>query len=236
MITGIVFFKKIRRGGNKLVILAEDLIQPVLRRNQCCSVWTIRVSSLPPREKVFFARFLPEARTAVVLGHHITTNDEWKWYVDDDGSEHCSADDHAAEVCGQIKDALGVQGYQAWIVTYPGESGLPFRAVAEAAGAGRIGTNAFLLHPLWGPWVQLRVLATDAPSCYKPICRDPVCTRCGECISACPAGAIKEDSFDGLQCRRYRAERGEYVPSGPERELRYCLICADVCPIGKKPE
>jgi epoxyqueuosine reductase QueG len=218
------------------VMLAEDILQPVLRKNPCCSAWTILTSSLREREMNFFARFLPDAKTAVVLGHHITTKDEWKWYVDEDGSEHCSADDHAANVCGQIKDALGVQGYRAGIVPYPGESGLQFRAVAEAAGAGRIGMNVFLLHPLWGPWIQLRVLATDAPSRFRPVCRGPVCTRCGECISACPAGAIREDSFEGLQCRRYRTEKGEYLPSGPERELRYCSICADVCPIGKKPE
>lgn len=51
---------------------------------------------------------------------------------------------------------------------YPGESGLQFRFVAEAAGLGRVGTNAFLFHPAWGPWVHLRVMATTAELEVRP--------------------------------------------------------------------
>ena len=119
---------------------------------------------------------------------------------------------------------------------YPGESGVQFRSVAQSAGAGRIGINVFLLHPFWGPWIHLSVLATDAPSRNRPVCHAPVCNSCGACITECPAGAIRQDSFDGLLCRRYRKEKGEYLPVGRERELRYCTICADICPIGRKPQ
>jgi len=214
---------------------AEEIIRTVVRNNSCCRAWTIRISSLNERERNVFHTFSPPSRTAVVLGHHIVTTDEWRWYLREDGREHCDAEDHTRKICEEIKEALGMQGFRADIVPYPGESGLQFRSVAQAAGAGRIGINVFLLHPLWGPWIHLSILATDAPSWNGPVCHAPVCNGCGACIQECPAGAIQQDSFDGLLCRRFRAERGEYIPSGPEKELRYCTICADVCPIGRRP-
>jgi epoxyqueuosine reductase QueG len=215
---------------------AEDVIDPVIRDYSSCASWAVPVSSLRTREREFLFRFSPASKTAIVLGYHIVTKDEWRWFVKEDGLHHCVADDRSKKICEVIANALGVCGFYTDIVPYPGESGLQFRSVAEAAGAGRIGINAFLLHPLCGPWIQLSVLATDAPSRYRPVCHAPVCNRCGECISACPAEAIREDGFDGLQCLRYRTEKGEYTPVGPEKELIYCTLCADVCPVGRKPQ
>jgi epoxyqueuosine reductase len=217
------------------MIFAEDIIDPVIRNYPYCAAWAIPISSLDMREREFFPRFSPASRTAIVLGYHIVTKDEWRWFEKEDRLHHCDADDRSKKICEEIADALGVHGFRTDIVPYPGESGIQFRSVAQSAGAGRIGTNVFLLHPLWGPWIQLSLVATDALSRYKPVCHGPVCTRCGECVSACPTGAIREDSFDGLRCRSYRTEKGEYIPFGPEKEFRYCTICADVCPVGRKP-
>jgi len=217
------------------MIYAEDIINRVIQQHSCCKVWTVPLSSLDMREKKFFDEIAPTSKTAIILGHHIVTKAEWTWYIKEDGSEHCSADDHTANVCEQLKHALEKYGFRTQVVSYPGESGLQFRFVAQAAGAGEIGINAFLLHPEWGPWIHLRVLATDATSIVKIISHARVCNACGICISECPSGAIQHDSFDGLRCRSYRKAKGEYVPFGLERELRYCTICADVCPIGQKP-
>jgi ferredoxin len=62
-----------------------------------------------------------------------------------------------------------------------------------------------------------------------------LCDRCMLCVAECPAGAIDESSFNGLQCRSFRKARGEYIPVGPEREFRYCKICVKVCPKGARP-
>ncbi len=214
----------------------ENIIAAVVWKYPCCEARAVPVSSLGIQEREFFHRFYPASKTAIVLGHHIVKKDEWRWFVREDGTEHCDADDHCREVCGEITQALGSHGFRTDILPYPGECGVQFRSVAQAAGMGGIGTNVFLLHPLWGPWIPLHLLATDAVSHERRVCRSPACTRCGECVPACPAGAIREESFDGLLCRSYRAGNGEYIPSGPERELRYCTICADVCPIGRQPK
>lgn len=215
---------------------AEDILRTVLAQHPCCRAWAVPVSSLKARERAYFAAFAPDCETAVVLGHHVTTMAEWTWYARGEDGEGCAADDHAQAVCEELTRAFSQKGYQSLIVPYPDTSGLRFRDVARATGAGQIGINAFLLHPEWGPWIHLRVMATDAPVRTMPVPSGRVCVDCDICISACPAGAITRDGFDGLTCRSYREARGEYVPVGPEREYKYCMTCAEVCPIGEKPK
>jgi len=220
----------------KTMIYCEDIVKAIVDPLTCCDVWTVSIDALGNREAAFFQGFMPTAKSVVVLGHHVVREEEWQWYAMDNGGERCAADDHAASVCKDLQDALAAHGFPAEIVPYPGESGLQFRFVAQSAGAGEIGTNAFLLHPAWGPWIHLRVLATEAHTKSKRKANSAhVCDACGACISACPAGAIQEDAFDGLLCRRYRAAQGEYIPVGPQRELRWCTLCADICPLGQRP-
>lgn len=217
------------------LILVENIL-PAVKRPPCCSFWTIAISELGVREKSFFNDFMPDAKTAIIIGHHVVTKQEWTWYATANGGEHCAADDHTKEICMRIKEVMATLGFLTEIVPYPQESGLQFRFVAQRAGAGEIGINAFLLHPEWGPWIHLRVLATQARTKTKPDAAISICNACGACITACPAGAIQEKTFDGLQCRSHRKAKGEYIPFGPRRELRYCTMCADICVIGQKQE
>jgi len=83
------------------------------------------------------------------------------------------------------------------------------RFIGVAAGLGRIGRNAFLFHPEWGPWVHLRVIATSAELDLHPkLSGDQFCDQCGLCILECPAQAISDSFFEGLQCRSYRKAKG----------------------------
>jgi epoxyqueuosine reductase QueG len=217
------------------MIDVEDVMKNVMGKYGCCAVWPIAISFLARREKNFFEQFTPKSKTALVLGHHVTTKAEWTWFVKGSEGEECVADTHSQVVCENLKNELQKRDYPAMILPYPGESGLQFRFVAQAAGAGEIGMNAFLLHPEWGPWIHLRILATEAPARKSPSAPGQICNQCRACVAACPASAITPDEFDGLLCRRYRKSRGEYKPVGPARRLRYCTICADVCPIGQLP-
>jgi hypothetical protein len=100
---------------------------------------SVKVTGLPDRENRFFGDFMPEAVTAIVLLHHVTTEEEWTWYATADGGERCAADDHLKDLALAIKDALEQEGHVAKLVKYPRISGLQFRFVAEAAGLGSIG-------------------------------------------------------------------------------------------------
>ncbi|VVB63714.1 Epoxyqueuosine reductase [uncultured archaeon] len=214
----------------------DDNLVRLLEAWPCCTLATVRIVDLPERERSFFAHFMPAARTAVVLGHHISIEEEWTWYATETGGEHCTADDHARGLCEIIKAELIQSGHETEIVNYPGTSGLQFRFVAEAAGLGAIGLIAFLFHPAWGPWVHSRVVATTAILDIHPtMSGDQLCNQCMLCMTECPAGAISDGAFSGLQCRIYRKSRGEYEPYGPNGEFRYCMRCAWVCPRGQRP-
>ena len=65
---------------------------------------------------------------------------------------------------------------------------------------------------------------------------EDMCHSCGLCSKLSPVGAITEDGFEGLQCRAYRRERGEYVPVGEKQVYHWCITCAQVCPIGDQPK
>jgi epoxyqueuosine reductase len=214
----------------------QEIVNSIGLQCRCCDIRAVSVNGLPKREQDFFRTYMPSAKTAIVLGHHITKKEEWIWYAIDSDREYCIGDNHCLEVCTRIVTELKEIGLASKIIPYPEKSGLQFRFVAQAAGLGRIGVNAFLLHPDWGPWIHLRVIATDAIIDSENNEIDEICNHCGACISACPARAIEEKSFNGLQCRAFRKAKGEYVPIGEEHRLDYCEICADVCPIGDKPE
>ncbi len=90
----------------------------------CCTSAAVSVSQLLQRERSFFAAFMPSTRTAIVLGHHITTEEEWTWYVTEEGGERCAANDHASELCHEIEGSLTQSGHETKIVEYPRTSGL----------------------------------------------------------------------------------------------------------------
>jgi epoxyqueuosine reductase len=217
-------------------IIFNEIMNKVTLQNPCCSLRAVAITHLLQREREFFSGFMPSANTALVLGHHVTTKEEWTWYATETDEEYCESDNHCAQVCDQIITILKHHGFPSKIIPYPGECGLQFRFVAQIAGLGKIGVNAFLLHPAWGPWIHLRVIATEAIIEFEAEKTAEICNNCGACISACPAGAIQEKTFNGLQCRAFRKAKGEYIPFGLKHELDYCKICADVCPIGPKPE
>ncbi len=75
------------------------------------------------------------------------------------------------------------------------------KTVAAIAGLGRIGLNRLLVTPVFGPFVRLGSIITNAPlSSDRPIEQNP-CDQCELCRTACPAEAIREDgSLDYRAC------------------------------------
>lgn len=109
------------------------------------------------------------------------------------------------------------------------------RAWAARAGLGWIGKNSLLIHPEFGSWVFLSVIATtaalaaDAPQKAR-------CGGCTACLGACPAGAIVEPGLvDARRCTAYHTiENRGAVPE----DLQPCMglwvfgcdTCQEVCP------
>ena len=99
-------------------------------------------------------------------------------------------------------------GYQAMpipasqLVDWKNQRGhLSHKHVARAAGLGWIGRNNLLVNERLGSRIRLITILTDLPlKIDSPSLNN--CGFCHNCLSVCPAGAIKErqEGFDHLRC------------------------------------
>jgi epoxyqueuosine reductase len=203
-----------------------------------CDFSFMPINQLGIKEKIYFSDFMPNAKTVIIIYYHVENLKDWIWNCPNGNleNERCNIDDATKDICNYIKQILEQWEYNTEIVPYPGQSGLQFRNVSIAAGFGEIGKNAFYLHPKWGAKVHLRVLLSEIESdflCSIKYESKRVCLNCGECIKNCPANAF-ENGFNGLKCREYRKNHGEYIPYGKNGTLRYCRKCITVCKAGYK--
>lgn len=140
---------------------------------------------------------------------------------------------------------------------------ISLRHAAVEAGLGEIGLNRLLLTKRFGPRIRLGAVLTTAPLKPEQRFREKLCDNCGECIKACPAGAITEDgNVDVRKCARVILKYAlpgliRFVPSlvGKSEDevweavrapflweiwqtMTYgtfynCFECIKACPIGK---
>jgi epoxyqueuosine reductase len=107
-----------------------------------------------------------------------------------------------------VTSAIQDLGYQAMsipasqIVDWKTQKGhLSHKHVASAAGLGWIGRNNLLVNEKFGSRIRLATVLTDLPLVISsPSIKD--CGSCLNCLSVCPAGAIKvrQEEFDHLRC------------------------------------
>jgi epoxyqueuosine reductase QueG len=107
-----------------------------------------------------------------------------------------------------VTSAIQDLGYQAMpipasqIVDWKTQKGhLSHKHVASAAGLGWIGRNNLLVNEEFGSRIRLATVLTDLPLVISPpSIKD--CGSCLNCLSVCPAGAIKvrQEEFDHLRC------------------------------------
>jgi ferredoxin len=70
---------------------------------------------------------------------------------------------------------------------------ISLRVVGCAAGLGELGVSKVFLTPQFGPRQRMYAVLTDAVLDADPLLSEPVCDDCGECVRACPAGAMSLD-------------------------------------------
>ncbi len=115
----------------------------------------------------------------------------------------------------------------------------PQKTAATRAGLGWIGRHCQLITREFGPWVRLGTVFTDMElPCATPI-EQSHCGKCGRCVAACPADALKgalwypgiprEKLLDVHVCDKWKKEHYFQYHHGHN-----CGICAAVCPHGLK--
>ncbi|MDE6286269.1 MAG: DUF1730 domain-containing protein [Muribaculaceae bacterium] len=110
---------------------------------------------------------------------------------------------------------------------------------AERAGVGRCGLSGKLLVPGAGSEVFLAEILTTAAIAPTSPLDDEICTRCGRCVQACPAGALdgrgRVDASRCLSCLTVEW-RGPLPPgTNLHGRLAGCDVCSRVCPLSQGP-
>jgi epoxyqueuosine reductase len=203
----------------------------------CCNLSAAAVERYSAEGLSLIHSFLPDARTVLVLGHHIRASLEWAWFplAAERGGNTCAADLHAKSVMEAIERQLMLSGHKSAILPYPNDCGISFKRLAAQTGMGELGESFLFLHHTWGPWVHLRVLLTDALVADGKWEPKEICTHCGKCIEACPGKALSVGNHDQQACGRCQQSlRDSFMINA---EYRYkCEVCARVCPVGEAPQ
>ena len=139
-------------------------------------------------------------------------------------------DQLATRIAGEIEKA----GYSALpipasqIVDWQNQKAhLSHKRIAEAAGLGWIGRNNLLVTPEFGAQVRLVTILTNMPLTAESGRRLADCGSCFECISVCPAQAIKErkEDFDHIKCFE---KLKEFQKKGYSSQY-ICGVCVKAC-------
>jgi epoxyqueuosine reductase len=114
------------------------------------------------------------------------------------------------------------------------------KVMAARCGLGVIGTHSLLIHPVWGSFVVLGGIITDAE--FPREANDLVpggCRGCLACVRACPMNAIRLPGYvDARRCLACWSVEGQDIPAGEipasaRRRLFGCDICQEVCPMNR---
>ncbi len=149
-------------------------------------------------------------------------------------------------LAAELVRSLDRAGHQGWALPSSNRSDpvnirgdFQHKTTATRAGLGWVGKNCQLLTMVWGPWVRLGTVLTDAP--LKP--GEPIeksrCGKCTKCIDACPAEALKggiwrpgvkrDVILDARACDHYKKTHFHRFHGGHN-----CGICTQACPVGQK--
>jgi epoxyqueuosine reductase len=104
------------------------------------------------------------------------------------------------------------------------------RALAVRAGLGFIGKNHMLTNPKLGCRILLGEIITSLKlSADKPI--ENNCDSCGECVKACPTGALQADGqFNANRCISYLTiEYKEQIPPDLAKKIDNRIFGCDEC-------
>ena len=203
---------------------------------QCCRIGLASIDQYQGEEYKQLVNFLPNVKTIIVLAHHVQDSLEWTWlrFSAAKGNETCPADIHSLSIAERLEHRLSISGYQSLIVPYPGICGIMYKTIALPTGLGELGDNFLFMNDEWGPWIHLRIVLTNADIEHTELHAPTACSHCGECVTACPVGAIMSGDFNGILCRDNMRETANTECDGSY--LYECEICLRACPIGREPE
>jgi epoxyqueuosine reductase QueG len=181
---------------------------------------------------------LPDAKSIVVMGYHvwddmlelaIRKGQEWIY------PGYLPLDTLTLAVSSHLKK----KGYKAVYAR-----SISHKRLAQLAGFGSYGKNALIINPVFGPWIRLSAVLTNAEmQADKPFEQD-LCGDCEACLGACPVGALMPYKVDDRKCMLgahlmdglgldYRKMWEKYEPAFTKNSHLMCIECQKACKYGK---
>jgi epoxyqueuosine reductase len=194
--------------------------------------WTIKEFTKKTSE------IMPNAKSIVVLGYHVW-DDMLEIAVKKEESWVYPGYFPLDYLMQKTINHLERKGYEAHVY-YSGSC----KRLAQLAGFGNYGKNALIINPLFGPWIRLIPLLTNAEMTPdKPFEKD-LCGDCEKCVKACPVGALSPYRVDDNKClvgvhlsnedtSKYGAQLEKYEPRFTGNSHLMCMKCQKACRYGK---
>jgi epoxyqueuosine reductase len=182
---------------------------------------------------------MPDAKSVVVIGYHlwdkilelaIKKDNEWKYpgyfalpYLSQAIISHLEKKHYKAAMTGSLS----------------------YKRLAQLAGLGNYGKNALIINPIYGPWIRLSAIITNADMTPdKPFEKD-LCGTCQACLKACPIGALTAYKVDDQKCLvgihlshkekfEQNKEWTKCEPSLTKNSHLMCTRCQEACKHGKQ--
>lgn len=117
------------------------------------------------------------------------------------------------------------------------------KRLAQLAGFGNYGKNALIVNPVFGPWIRIAAVLTNAELTADNPFEQDLCQDCENCIKACPVGALTPYKVDDQRCMlgvhlakedpNYRDFWKKYEPSLTKNAHIMCTECQKACRYGK---
>lgn len=185
------------------------------------------------------AKFLPEAKSIIVLAFKVLSNCESPaWSAALNGYLDLGAFARTAS----YRTARFLESrYGARVATmphtYPFEFRYDRRAVAEfsqrhaaaAAGLGSFGRHNLVIHPRFGTRVNFTSIITDLELAPTPRSGEDHCLHCNLCVENCPGRALDEEGkTDVMRCMK------NSQPYGIGADIGFWSEFADGSPEGRK--
>ncbi|MDR2449327.1 MAG: tRNA epoxyqueuosine(34) reductase QueG, partial [Prevotellaceae bacterium] len=132
-----------------------------------------------------------------------------------------------------LEDVVRTHYPRAQVRTFVDSAPVFEKAWAARAGLGWVGKNNLLVSPVFGSFVFLAALVTEAELLYD----EPLESRCGNCercVAACPTGALEAPRrFDAQKCISYQNKHKDETADAIHGYLFGCDLCQLSCPWNK---
>jgi ferredoxin len=202
----------------------------------CLRINARLLSPAPPEARDCLAPYV--GWSLIIYALPITDEALWVWYRFDD-RRYLFANHILERAANAVSSHLEHKRITCLDValSFPGKVSLVELAVC--AGLGTRGLNNLLLHERFGSWIQLHALLVDCEVTESSRHPFDICTKCGNCIKACPAEAIRGKRFLPARCSTLVAS--PWMPKSKARAVTSnayieCAECITSCPIGRQPE